>query len=136
MFRMICGLSMLLLAVASVAAPWTPDLGHATVTGGARVQDDADLKSPVLSLDGQKDSMATVPVPAEWQQPIDFRSSVKVRLPAYHSAMAPLARPGVFMFYISGEGKPWVILFAGKQRHVFVAEEPLSLNQRNHGAGT
>lgn len=123
------GLGGVLLTQALWAAPWAPDLAQARLAGGATVRQDADLQSPVLNLDGAKGSYATLPPPGGGTAPRNLRVSVRVRLPQYRAATAPLAWPGAFMFYVSGEGKPWVILFAGKQRRIYAAEDPLSLNQ-------
>lgn len=117
-----------LVATCVGAAPLPSGGGAApldvTLEGGAKVAPDAELKQDVLVLDGEKGSYAHCPAPTGGRLR-NFRVEVNVRPDQVRASSIPIAWPGCFMIYLSGENKPWVWVETEKGRTIHAATEPL-----------
>jgi uncharacterized lipoprotein YddW (UPF0748 family) len=116
------------MAVASAASlptgEGTPPL-DVTLEGGAKIVPDAELKQDVLLLDGEPNSYAHCPAPAEWGRLRNFRVEVNVRPDQVRASSIPIAWSGSFMIYISGENKPWVWIETDKGRSIYASTEAI-----------
>lgn len=117
----------LLLVAAATCAPLpagneVPPL-DVTLEGGARIAADGELKTEVLLLDGQAGCYGHCAAPAG--HPRNFRVEVSFRPDELRASTIPIAWPGCFMIYLSGEGKPWVWLETEKGRTIHASPEPL-----------
>ncbi|MBU0606491.1 MAG: family 10 glycosylhydrolase [Armatimonadetes bacterium] len=133
------GIAVACLAVTiglAAAAPLATGAGgeplDVTLGGGAKIVPDAALKQDVLLLDGQPNSYAHCAAPADWGRLRNFRVEVDVRPDQIRASSIPIAWPGAFMIYISGENKPWVWVETDKGRTIYSSSEPIVPTQWTH----
>ncbi|MCE5236923.1 family 10 glycosylhydrolase [bacterium] len=129
----VCAVCLIVAASSPWAAPLPTGAGtqplEVTLEGGAKIAPDADLKQDVLLLDGQPNSYAHCLAPAEWGRLRNFRVEVSVRPDQLRASSVPIAWPGSFMIYLSGENKPWVWVETDSGRSIHASSEPIPPTQ-------
>lgn len=125
------------LLLVGVCAGWSAPLPtgagsealDVTLEGGAKIVPDRELGRDVLVLDGQPNTYAHCPAPGQGSRLRNFRVEVSLRLDQMRASTVPIAWPGSFMIYISGEGKPWVWVETDKGRTIHAATDPIAPTQ-------